>query len=73
MNDFLKSDECVKDLINIVTELLQLLFNKCFSLTKWISNSQLILDQLPGAELEIKNKLKDSRYEKNFQKVWKIN
>ena len=59
MDDFLKSGECVKDLINIARQLLQLLFNKGFRLTKWISNSQIILDQLPSAELEIKNKLKD--------------
>ena len=49
--DFLKSGECVKDLINIATQLLQLLSNKGFRLTKWISNSQIILDQLPTAEL----------------------
>ena len=69
MDDFLKSGECVKDLINIATQLLQLLFNKGFRLTKWISNSQIILDQLPSAELEIKKKLKDLTYENSFQKV----
>ena len=40
--DFLKSGECVKDLINIATQSLQLLSNKGFRLTKWISNSQII-------------------------------
>ena len=54
MDGFLKSGECVKDLINIATELLQLLFNKRFRLAKWTSNSQTYLDQLPTADLEIK-------------------
>ena len=66
MNDFLKSGECVKDLINIATQLIQLLFNKGFRLTKWISNSQIILDRLPTADLEIKNKIKDLTYENTF-------
>ena len=66
MNDFLKSGECVKDLINIATQLIQLLFNKGFRLTKWISNSQIILDRLPIADLEIKNKIKDLTYENSF-------
>ena len=39
MDDFLKSGECVKDLINNTTQLLQLLSNKGFRLKKWISNS----------------------------------
>ena len=34
MDDVLKSGECVKDLINIARQLLQLLFNKGFRLTK---------------------------------------
>ena len=34
MDDFLKSGECVKDLINIATQLIQLLSNKGFRLTK---------------------------------------
>ena len=58
MDEFLKSGEYVKDLINIATQLLQLLFNNGFRLTKWILNNQIILDQLSSAELEIKNKLK---------------
>ena len=58
MDDFLKSGECVKGLINIAGQLLQFLSNKGFRLTKWISNSQIILNQLPTAELEIKNKIK---------------
>ena len=66
MNDFLKSGECVKDLVNIATQLIQLLFNKGFRLTKWISNSQIILDWLPTADLEIKNKIKDLTYENTF-------
>ena len=45
MDDFLKPSECVKNLINIAIQLLQLLFNKGFRLTKWISNSQIILDR----------------------------
>ena len=57
----------VKDLINIATQLLQSLFNKGFRLTKWISNSQITLDQLPTAELEIKNKIKDLTYEKSIK------
>ena len=69
MDDFLKSGEYVKDLINIATQLLQLLFNKGFRLTKWILNNQIILGQLSSAELEIKNKLKDLTYENSFQKV----
>ena len=66
MDDFLKSGECVKDLINIATQLIQLLSNKGFRLTKWISNSQIVLDQLPTADLEIKDKIKDLTYEKQF-------
>ena len=54
MDGFLKSGECVKDPINIATQLLQLLFNKRFRLAKWTSNSQTYLDQLPTADLEIK-------------------
>ena len=71
MDDFLKSGERVKDLINIATssQLLQLLSNKGLRLTKWISNGQFILDQLPTAELEIKNKIKDLTYENSFKKV----
>ena len=69
MDDFLKSGECVKDLINIATQLIQLLSNKGFRLTKWISNSQIILDRLPTADLEIKNKIKDLTYENSFKKV----
>ena len=69
MDDFLKSGECVKDLIHIATQLLQLLSNEGFRLTKWISNSQIILDRLPTAELEIKNKIKDLTYENSFKKV----
>ena len=38
-------------------------------MTKWISNSQIILDRLPTAELEIKNKIKDLTYENSFKKV----
>ena len=69
MDDFLKSGECVKGLINIAGQLLQFLSNKGFRLTKWISNSQIILDQLPTAELEIKNKIKDLTYENSFRQV----
>ena len=69
MDDFLKSGECFKDLINISTQLLQLLSNKGFRLTKWIPNSQIILDRLPTAELQIKNKIKDLTYENSFKKV----
>ena len=69
MDDFLKSGECVKGLINIAGQLLQFLSNKGFRLTKWISNSQIILDRLPTAELEIKNKIKDLTYENSFKKV----
>ena len=57
MVDFFKSNKCVKYLINTPTQLLQLLFNKSFILTKWKRSSQLILDQLPSQELEIENKL----------------
>ena len=69
MDEFLKSGECVKDLINIATQLIQLLSNKGFTLTKWISNSQIILARLRTAELEIKNKIKDLTYENSFKKV----
>ena len=69
MDDFLKSGECVKGLINIAGQLLQFLSNKGFRLTKWISNSQIILDRLPTADLEIKNKIKDLTYENSFKKV----
>ena len=69
MNDFLKSGECVKDFINVATQLLRLLSTKGFRLTKWISNSQIILDHLPTAELEIKNKIEDLTYENSFKKV----
>ena len=55
IDDFFKSGECLKDLINIATQLLHfLLSNKNFKLTKWISNSQIILYRLPTAELEKK-------------------
>ena len=57
MVDFFKSNKYVKYLINTPTQLLQLLFNKSFMLTKWKRSSQLILDQLPSQELEIENKL----------------
>ena len=53
MDDFLKSGEYVKDLIYIATQLIQLLSNKGLRLTKWISNSQIISDRLPTADLEI--------------------
>ena len=53
MDDFLKSDECVKDLISVTTQLLQLLFNKDFRLTEEISNKQIILDKLSSTELRI--------------------
>ena len=66
MDDFLKSDECVKDLIHIATQLLQLLSNKGL---KWTNGSKIILDQLPTAELETKNKIKDLAYENSFKKV----
>ena len=67
IDDFLKSGECLKDLINIATQLLHfLLSNKNFKLTKWISNSQIILYRLPTAELEKKNKIKDLTYENSF-------
>ena len=46
-----------------------LLFNNGFRLKKWISNSQIILDQLLSGELEIKNKIKDLTFENSFQKV----
>ena len=69
MDNFLKSSECVKNLINIATQLRQLLLNKGFRLTKWISNSQIILDQLPNADLEKNNKIKYLTYENSFQKV----
>ena len=69
MVDFLKSGECVKGLINIAVQLLQLLSNKGFRLTKWISNSQIILDRLPTAGLEIKKKIKDLTYENSFRQV----
>ena len=72
MDGFLQSRECVKDLINIPTQLLQLLSNKGFRLTKWISNSQIILDQLPTAELETKNKIKYLAYENSFKKVLEL-
>ena len=70
MDDFLKSGECVKDLINNATQLLQLLSNKDFRLKKWISNSQIILDWLPTAELERKNKLKNLTNENSFKRYW---
>ena len=69
MDDFLKSSECVKDLISIATQLLRLLSNKGFRLTKWISSSRIILDQLPTVELEIKSKIKDLTFENSFKKV----
>ena len=72
MDDFLKSSECVKDLISIATQLLRLLSNKGFRLTKWISSSRIILDQLPTVELEIKSKIKDLTYENSFKKVLEL-
>ena len=54
-----KSDECVKDLIHKATQLLQLLSSKGCRFKKWISNSQIILDQLHSTNLEIKRKTKD--------------
>ena len=72
MDNFLKSGEWVKDLINIATQLIQLLSNKGFRLTKWISNSQIILDRLPTADLETKNKIKDLTYENSFKKVLRL-
>ena len=50
---WMTSENQVKNLINIATRLLQLLFNKRFRLAKWTSNSQTYLDQLPTADLEI--------------------
>ena len=41
MDNFLKSGECIKVLINIASQLLQLLLNKGFRLTKWISDSKM--------------------------------
>ena len=55
-----KFSECVKDFINKATQLLQLLQNKGFRLTKWISNSEIILDQLHSSILEPKSEIKDS-------------
>ena len=43
----------ISAIYNIATKLLQLLSNKGFRLTKWMSNSQIILDHLPTAQLEI--------------------
>ena len=34
MDDFLKTGDCVEDLVNIATQLLQLLFDNGFRLTK---------------------------------------
>ena len=65
MDGFSQSHERVKYLINIATQLVQLLSNEGFRLTKWISNSQVILDQLPTAELKKKAK-------KKIQKIFSI-
>ena len=67
VGDLLKSSECVKDLISLATQLLQLLLNKIFRLTKWIKNSKTILDQLSSTETEIKNKAKYLTYRSRNQ------
>ena len=53
MDNFLKSGECVKVLINIASQVLQLLLNKGFRLTKWIADSQI---------KKLKSKIKELTY-----------
>ena len=57
MDDFLKSGECIHNLTNVAKQLFTLLSNRGFRLTKWVSNNQEILEQLPKNELEFKEKL----------------
>ena len=69
MDDFLKSGECIHDLINVAKQLFKLLSNRGFRLTKWVSNNQEILEQLPKNELKFKEKLEQLSDENKFQKV----
>ena len=69
MDDFLKSGECIHDLINVSKQLFKLLSNRGFRLTKWVSNNQEILEQLPKNELKFKEKLEQLSDENKFQKV----
>ena len=66
MDDFLKIGECIHDLTNVAKQLFKLLLNRGFRLTKWVSNSQEILEQLPKNELKFKEKLEQLSDENKF-------
>lgn len=69
MDDFLKSGENIDNLIKLANELHELLSKRGFRLTKFISNNQNILDELPKTELKFKERLEMLSDENNFQKI----
>ena len=69
MDDFLKSGECIHNLTNVAKQLFKLLSSRGFRLTKWVSNNQEILEQLPKNELKFNKKLEQLSDENKFQKI----
>ena len=57
MDDFLKSNDSEKYLLTLLQELIEILSNFSFSLTKWLSNSNIIMSSLAQSELSSKFKV----------------
>ena len=54
MDDFLRSNVSEKYLLTLSKELIEMLSNCSFRLTKWLSNSNIIMSSLPQSELSPK-------------------
>ena len=54
MDDFLKSLTSEKYLLDLCVKLIEVLSNGGFRLTKWITNSSLVLNNLPMSEISSK-------------------
>ena len=57
MDDFLKSNDSEKYLLTLLEELIEILSNFSLSLTKWLSNSNIIMSSLAQSELSSKFKV----------------
>ena len=74
MENFFKSNDSEKYLLTLSKDLMELLSNCSFCLTKWLSNSKIIMMSLPQSELSPKfNNFNERIIERVFRILWDIN
>ena len=74
MDNFLKSTDSEKYLLTLSKELIEMLSNCSFHLTKWLSNSNIIISSLTQSVLPPKfNSFNDRIIKIVFGILWDIN